>query len=255
MSTINTNGIDVNYPVPGVNNSSQGFRDNFASIKNNLNIAGTEISDLQNKAVVKQALANSIINNDMANTLISNASTLGFRHTSYNLGGSLSGNVLIDLTLGDVQYGTIAANSNVTLQFGNWAPAGTQSNVQVVLTVQDSNSFVQFPEEVTKLNGDYGVTLLENYANVANVATVSAPYGVTQLDYRLSTLDCGANITIEPYNRPQKATQLVSRTPANIGALGDVAGTVCFDSTYLYVCTGTYDGATPIWKRVTLNAF
>ena len=36
MSAINTNGLDVNYPVPGVNNNSQGFRDNFASIKTNL---------------------------------------------------------------------------------------------------------------------------------------------------------------------------------------------------------------------------
>ena len=36
MSTINTNGLDVNYPIPGVNNNSQGFRDNFTSIKTNL---------------------------------------------------------------------------------------------------------------------------------------------------------------------------------------------------------------------------
>jgi hypothetical protein len=255
MSTINTNGINVSYPIPGKNNSSQGFRDNFASIKNNLNTAASEISDLQNKVVLKQALANSTINNDMANTLISNASTLGFRHTTYNLGNSLSGTVLIDLSLGDVQYGTVAANSNITIQFGNWAPTGTQSNVQLVLNVNDSNSYVSFPEEITKLDNDYGVTILENYANIANIATVSAPFGVTQLDYRLSTLDCGNTITIEPYNRPQKATQIVNRTPANIGAQGDVAGTVCFDSAYFYVCTGTYNGSTAIWKRVTLNSF
>ena len=53
MSTINTNALDVNYPIPGVNNNSQGFRDNFASIKTNLNTAATEITDLQNKVVVK----------------------------------------------------------------------------------------------------------------------------------------------------------------------------------------------------------
>lgn len=255
MSTINTNGIDVSYPIPGKNNSSQGFRDNFNSIKNNLNTAGAEISDLQNKVVLKQALANSTINNDMGGTQISNATTLGFRASGHNLGNSLSGTVLIDLSLGDVQYGTVAANSNITVQFGNWAPTGTQSNVQLVLNVNDSNSYVSFPEEITKLNNNYGVTILENYANVANIATVSAPFGVTQLDYRLSTLDCGNTITIEPYNRPQKATQVVNRTPANIGAKGDVAGTICFDSTYFYMCTGTYDGMTAIWKRVTLNSF
>jgi hypothetical protein len=224
MSTINTNGIDVNYPVPGQNNTSQGFRDNFSAIKTNLNTASSEISDLQSKSILKQALANSTLNNDMANTLISNASTLGFRSTTYNLGNDLSGTVTIDLSLGDVQYGTIAANSNVTLTFGNWAPTGTQSNVQLQFNFNDSNSYVQFPSQVVKTNNNYGVTMLENYANIANVAQVSAPYGVTQLDYRLSTLDCGANIYIEPMNRPQKSTQLTNRTitTSNVSATGTI---------------------------------
>ena len=55
MSQINTNGINVNYPVPGQNNSSQGFRDNFAAIRTNINTASTEITDLQAKVVVKAA--------------------------------------------------------------------------------------------------------------------------------------------------------------------------------------------------------
>ena len=70
MSAINTNGINVSYPVPGVNNDSQGFRDNFTSITTNLNTAATEITDVQKKAVVKSALTNTTINNDMANTLL-----------------------------------------------------------------------------------------------------------------------------------------------------------------------------------------
>jgi len=93
MSSINTNSLDVNYPIPGQNNSTQGFRNNFTNIKQNLDIAGNEISDLQNKAVLKSALANSVINNDMANTLIANAATLQFRATTYNLGNALVGNV------------------------------------------------------------------------------------------------------------------------------------------------------------------
>jgi len=76
MSSINTNSLDVNYPIPGQNNTTQGFRDNFTNIKTNLDIAGDEISDLQNKVVLKSALANSVLNNDMANTVIANAATL-----------------------------------------------------------------------------------------------------------------------------------------------------------------------------------
>ena len=58
MSTINTNGIDGNYPTPGQNNSSEGFRNNFTAIKTNLNTASTEITELQDKAVLKQGLNN-----------------------------------------------------------------------------------------------------------------------------------------------------------------------------------------------------
>lgn len=252
MSTINTNGINVNYPVPGVNNNSQGFRDNFSSIKNNLNTAGTEISDLQNKVIVKQALTGSTLNNDMANTLISNALTRGFRSTTNNLGNAISGTVVVDLSLGDVHYGTIAGDT--TLQFGNWAPTGTQSNVQLAFNVSNTSAVITFPPELQTTSSS-GAATLENYANVAGAATVTVPYNVTSLDYRISTLDCGNTLTVEPYNRPRKANQLTTRTPANVGAMGDTAGTTCVDSTYMYVCTGDYDGMTAIWKRITLNSF
>jgi hypothetical protein len=234
MSTINTNGINVNYPVPGVNNNSQGFRDNFAAIRTNLNTAGTEITDLQNKVVVKSALANTTVNNDMANTLISNALTRSFRASTYNLGGAISGTILINASLGDVQYGTIAGNT--TIQFAGWAPTGTQSNLQLQLAVSNSQAVITFPTEVT-----YGVTSLENYANVANVPTVSIPYGVTQLDYNFSTVDCGNTITVEPYNNNRIASQVQQRTPSPTGFQGDVLGDIAVDTEYVYVCTASYN--------------
>lgn len=46
-SSINTDGLDALYPVAGVDNDSQGFRDNFANIKTNLGYARSEITDLQ----------------------------------------------------------------------------------------------------------------------------------------------------------------------------------------------------------------
>jgi hypothetical protein len=231
MSSINTNGINVNYPVPGVNNNSQGFRDNFASIKTNLNTAGTEITDLQNKVIVKQALANSILNNDMANTLISNALTRSFRASSYNLGGALSSVVKVNASLGDVQFGTVAANSNVILQFGNWAPAGTQQTIDLNLSFNDSNSYVSLPGNVS-LADSSGAATLENYSNVGNVITFSAPYGVNQIDLRISSLDCGNSLIVEPYNRPRQSTQIQTRTISPTGFQGDVSGTVSVGPSY-----------------------
>lgn len=39
--------IDTTFPVPGVDNDTQGFRNNFGNITNALNVAASEISDLQ----------------------------------------------------------------------------------------------------------------------------------------------------------------------------------------------------------------
>jgi hypothetical protein len=223
MSTINTNAINVNYPVPGVNNNSQGFRDNFASIVTNLNAAGTEITDLQNKVVVKQALIGTTINNDMANTLISNASTRSFRATTYNLGNALAGTVLVNASLGDVQYGTIAGDT--TINFGSWAPSGTQSNVQINLAISNTLSTITFPSSVT-LSPDTGATTLENYSNSSGNLAVTIPNGVTQLNYLVSTTDCGNSLYITPINRPRISTAIQQRLVPPTGLQGDVNGDV-----------------------------
>jgi hypothetical protein len=252
MSTINTNPINVNYPIPGVNNDSQGFRDNFASIKTNLDTAGTEITDLQTKVVVKQALTGSTINNDMANTLISNASTRSFRATTYNLGGALAGPVLVDTSLADVQYGTIAANT--TLNFGSWAPTGTQSKVQLRLNVSNADAVITFSGNLVASNNT-GTSTLENFVANGSSATVTLPYGVTEVDYLLTTIDCGTTLYIEPLNRPRVATQIQQRTPSPTGFQGDLAGDVAVDSTYAYVCTGTFNsgGANTLTRTATAS--
>jgi hypothetical protein len=241
MSTINTNPINVNYPVPGVNNNSQGFRDNFASIVTNLNAAGAEITDLQNKVVVKQALIGTTVNNDMANTLISNASTRSFRATTYNLGNALAGTVLVNVSLGDVQYGTVAANT--IINFGSWAPSGTQSNVQLNLSISNNQSTITFPAAVT-LSPDTGATTLENYSNSSGNLAVTVPNGVSQLNYLISTTDCGNTLFITPINRPRISTQIQQRTPIPTGFQGDVAGEVAVDANYIYVCSGSYNATT-----------
>lgn len=229
MSSINTNGINVNYPVPGVNNNSQGFRDNFASIKTNLNTAATEITDLQNKVVVKQALTGTVINNDMANTLISNAATRSFRATMYNLGGDLSGIVSVNASLGDVQYGTV--NANTTLQFGYWPPSGTQSNIEVQFTIGNSNAYITFPSEAV-FSGDTGTATIENGYSAGGNLVINAPANVTQLNFQISTVDCGSTLYVTPINRPRQSTQIQTLTVSPTGFKGDVSGTVSMGPSY-----------------------
>lgn len=224
MSNINTSGLDTNYPVPGKNNPTSGFRDNFTIIKNNLNTASTEITDLQTKAVLKSALNNANLDNNMANTLISNASTRGFRATTYNLGNALAGTVVVNVNQGDVQYG--AVTGNVTLQFTGWSPVNTESNVALQLTIANANATISLPSSCVSSNNNFGVTLLENYANVSNVATITAPANTEILEYTFSSLDCGNTIGVFPINRPYQSTQIQSKLVSPTGFPGDVNGDV-----------------------------
>jgi hypothetical protein len=252
MSTINTNTIDANYPIPGQNNSSQGFRDNFASIKQNLDIASNELTDLQNKVVLKSALANSTLNNDMANTLISNAAILSFRHTMFNLGNALSGTVVVNASVADVHYGNVAANT--TLNFGNWAPVDTLQTIEVQLGFANANAVVSLPANVQANTNNFGITLFENYQNIANVATFTAPANCTQVNFLLSTTDCGATVYVEPVNRPYQSTQVQQRSPSPTGFKGDTLGTVAVDANYLYVCTGNYNATTNTYTALSTSA-
>ena len=222
-STINTGSIDVNFPTPGVNNSSQGFRTNFAAIRNNLTIAGAEIGDLQNKAILKAPLIGTSLNNDMNNAQISNALTLGFRASTYNLGNNLSGTVIIDVTNGDVQYGVITGN--IQLQFAKWAPTGTQSNVQVVLQIGNSLATIDLPSNVTN-----GFTTIQNYVSNGQFpgGQIGLPSDSIQVHYLFSTIDCGTNIEIAPMDHPRQSQQVVKRiVTAQIGRQGDYSGDVC----------------------------
>lgn len=247
MSGINTNGINTSYPVPGVNNDTQGFRDNFTSIKNNLDKAATEITDLQTKSVVKSALSGTNINNDMANTLISNALVRSFRATTFNLGNNISTandanlSVTINVSAGDVHYGTLTGNT--TLKFAAWAPENTQSNVSLILNVANANAVLRFPDTTIDANGypSSGMTLsvrhLEHYSSnvspsqlqnaTANNSTISfssnvgIPAGTKQLHYVFSSLDCGRTINVDQVssgyaNRSNVANTAISVSGANV---------------------------------------
>jgi hypothetical protein len=265
MSAINTNGINVNYPTPGVNNSTQGFRDNFSTIKTNLETSKTEITDLQNKVVVKSGLNGVTLNNDMANTLISNALVRSFRASTYPLGNDLSGTVIVDISKGDVQYGTIVADT--TINFGGWAPRNTQSNVQLNLSIANSSAVINFPDssyqsQVLISGMTDSVELLENYGAISTINgqnetltnQITAPVGVSEIQLKFSSIDCGTTIDVYPLNRNQTTSRINLRVPTGVGLPGDSAGAICSDGANLYVCVGTHDGANTIWGYVPLYA-
>jgi hypothetical protein len=108
----------IQYPVPGIDNDSQGFRDRYSTIRTNLNTARTEIGDL----ITNTAKINT--NNNFGGNKILNAnlSSTTVEANIANDGDPINDNTLaISWQSGSVQV--IRVGSSVTplaLTFTNW---------------------------------------------------------------------------------------------------------------------------------------
>lgn len=263
MSNINTNAINTSYPVPGVNNNTQGFRDNFQSIKTNLDNAGDEITDLQNKAILKSGLVGVNLNNDMANTLISNAVVRSFRASMYDLGSNLQGNVTIDVSRGDVQYGIVQGNT--TVNFNSWVPAGTRGGVTLKLQF-DSASFdysntvitlpyTSFNSTTGNITGGFKDTV-KSIEKVVQVQTSSStknnylriPTGTRELNFAVYSDDCGTTLDAVQLTSTMSVNQVEIGTPVVTGKPGDVKGAMLTDGINFYVCSNTYPTDTTLFQ-------
>jgi hypothetical protein len=187
-SAINPNNIDGAYPVAGQDNNSQGFRDNFTNTKTNFQYAADEITDLQNKAVLKQALTGGTLNNDMLGAVLSNAQFQDISETRVAL-GSLSGTVTINYASGS--YQTVTTNGNITLAFTNFPAAGALGTVAVQITVSSTSHSVTFPAAVS-----VNAVGIQGYAS--NVITFATTGTYT---FVFSTSDGGSTITVNQTNQ------------------------------------------------------
>ena len=144
-SAINPNNIDGAYPVAGQDNNSQGFRDNFTNTRTNFQYAANEITDLENKAVLKAALNGTTLDNNMLGSILYNAQLQQMSNTVVSL-GTLSGSVNINYPAGS--YQTVTTAGAISLAFTNWTAAGTQDYVVVQVTVTNIAHTLTFPSAV-----------------------------------------------------------------------------------------------------------
>jgi hypothetical protein len=246
MSNISTSLINVNYPKPKVNNNSQGFRDNFSAIKGALNVTNSELTDLENKSLFKSGTSN-----DMANTLIKNASTLGFKKKVHNL-GTLNGQVTVEISNGNVQVGTLGGN--VVFKLVKWPPAGTYGELNLIIKLTNpsfAQSTIQFPAANMAINS---LKSIENYSSTTN--NITFPANCTELHFKLISENCGNSIDIQSVNRPSKFNQIQTKDDFNaIGLIGDKRGDVRVDENYIYICSADYNGSNTIWKKITLASY
>ena len=145
-SNINPNNIDGAYPVAGQDNNSQGFRTNFTNTATNFQFAADEITDLQNKAVLKSALTGTTLDNNMQGSLLYNAQLQQMTQTVVAL-GTVSGSVTVNYAL--ASYQTLTTNGAVSIAFSNFPAAGVAAAVAVQITVSSTAHTLQLPSAVS----------------------------------------------------------------------------------------------------------
>lgn len=131
-SSINPNNIDGNYPVAGQDNDSQGFRDNFTNIKNNLTFSKSEIEDLQSKAILTSALTGgSTPTNDMNGTVLLGAQ---LQNTTLKKAEftATTGSVTVNYNLGHIHY--VTTTGSISLAIANW-PSSSDGYGSMLLEV------------------------------------------------------------------------------------------------------------------------
>jgi hypothetical protein len=241
-SNINANNIDGTYPIAGQDNDSQGFRDNFTNIKTNFTNAKSEIEDLQSKVVLKSALTGTSLSNAGGGSIMSDFRFQDMSETRVAK-GTTSGTVTFDYTGGG--YQTVTTSGSISLSFSNFSASGTLSRLRVEITVANVAHTVTLPSSVT-----IGANTLQGIVPATKVIIFDA---IGTYIFEFTTDDAGTTVAVNDLTRSRVKADV--RTPANIGQSGDVAGHVAVDSSYIYVCTGTYDGSTVIWKRVAVSAY
>ena len=148
-SKIVPGNIDATYPKAGQDNSSQGFRDNFNSIKNNFTEAKTEIEDLQSN----KASTNANVN--FSDYIVSKAVLKDTAETVYPHGTVSSGNVTLNHENG--HYQTLTITADTTFAFLNFPTSGTLGRIILDITVSPtSTGILTFPSAVIKADNVTG---------------------------------------------------------------------------------------------------
>ena len=188
-SQINPNDIDGNYPVAGVPNNTQGFRDNFTNTSTNFQYAADEITELQNKAVVKAALSGTTLDNNMNDGLIYSVKLEDVSWT-YVQNTATSGSITLDYSAGQYQY--VSTSGSISLGFSNWPISGTAGMLQVAVNVTNTAYTLTLPAAVT-----LGIVGIQGISS--NVITFDA---IGTYQFQFTTTDNGTTITVYDLNRP-----------------------------------------------------
>lgn len=140
-SNINSTDIDAEYPVAGIDNDSQGFRDNFSTIKNSLATAKSEITALQATTAQGVSYNSETGANDFNGNQIQEADFIANTETVYPTGNITASQ---NISFANGHYQTVQVGANVTLTLADWAATGKMARMRLQITSDGSSRTITF---------------------------------------------------------------------------------------------------------------
>lgn len=197
-SLINTTEIDTEFPVPGQDNDSQGFRDNFTNIKTNLDTAKTEIETLQDTTVKINADTTFLTSGAGNPVQLINANLRSFSTAKFPPAAldevKASTTLTLDFSDGDYQvYQFTQPAVEINFDQAGWPGAGrvgkitlelTSTNVSGTTISFDSNLNVKFDS-----SWNTGEIVISNNTNPVIVELWTRTRGTTIFAYNKGVFD------------------------------------------------------------------
>lgn len=148
-SQVDPSTINANYPTAGQSNPSQGFRDNFGSIKTALERTKVELSELRNLAITKTSIPGDVLNNDLSYNKLYRAQLHSFSQAFKNL-GTAGQSTVVDFNDGTFQRVTTSGSLQITL--ANFPKGSQVGSLRLWVQTTGADHIIVLPTNVT-----YGV--------------------------------------------------------------------------------------------------
>ena len=175
-SNINSADVDALYPIAGQDNDSQGFRDNFSTIKNSLSTAASEITALQDKTAGVAASAivesGSTVGGDWNGFYIQDANFRANVEEVYVI-GNVTSNQNINWTNG--HYQTVQAGNDITLTLTDWPTSGKLGKMRLAVTSDGDSRTVTIGATGMKNDGASGWTSTNSTSVTVTATSTTNP--------------------------------------------------------------------------------
>jgi hypothetical protein len=238
ISTITnySQNIDTLFPVPGQDNDSQGFRDNFANIKQSLNIAATEINNLSlNTTQIVQK------------TVIVQGTTNGAQGSAINVSSAT-----IRLNQDELHPERSKPAMSITgtsyLSVGN-DPVGSDVSITGI-TGGTNPSFTVDQPDLIKIGSTFKFS--DSDPTTYTVTDVNGTTVYTNSAFVPSELSVSTGTSIRMHSGKIAGSIFRDHTPPTtpLGKPGDEKGAMVITSSSVHIAHSDYDGQSPIWSKL-----